>query len=265
MKEPRGNRVEGLGTGPAAEDPSPQDLNIIAIIPAYNEIENLEELNSRLVAALDANVGAFQVLYVYQGDDGGGRVLRAMEKEDPRITAHLHPRPLGVGGAFRLGFEAVDGQCTHVLTMDADLNHEPEALPSFLAKTSKADVVVGSRYVPGGGWEELRLWKKLVSPLANHVVARAFRMGVSDLSSGYRLYRREVVEAITPELSFGGYEFYPESLIWAARKGFRIAEVPIVYRKRIHGRSKIKPLAAGLGYARLLMTLRRSRGGAAPQ
>lgn len=230
-------------------------MKVTAVIPAYNERDNLGELTVRLTRALEAHVDDFRILYIYQGQDGGAKLLHDLTASDPRVTAQLFPKPLGVGAAYRLGFQAVDGGCTHVLTMDADLNHEPEALPQFLSRAPEADVVVGSRYVPGGGWDELHLWKKLVSPLANRVVARAFRMGVSDVSSGYRLYRREVVEAITPELSFRGYEFYPESLIRASRRGYRIEEVPIVYRRRIHGRSKIKPLATAVGYLRLLWTL----------
>lgn len=206
---------------------------------------------------MQEHVDDFRIVYVYQGEDGGGPLLKSMEEREPRVISMFYPNPLGVGRAFKEGFQALNGWCTHVLTMDADLNHEPEALPAFLAEAEKADVVVGSRYVTGGGWEELHLWKKVVSPLANRLVSSAFKIPVSDLSSGYRLYAREVVEAITPDLAFPGYEFYPESLILARRRGYTIAEVPITYRRRIHGKSKIRPLATGLGYAKLLLSLRR--------
>ncbi len=231
-------------------------MRVSAVIPAFNERDNLLELTKRLVASLEENVGDFDIVYVYQGLDGGEALLEDLRQSFPEIHVEFFPHPLGVGTAFRVGFGIVDGTSSHVLTMDADLNHEPEALPRFLDKAGEADVVVGSRYVQGGDWEELLHWKKLFSPIANSLLARAFRLDIRDLSSGYRLYRTEVVKAVNPELTSGGYEFYPESLIRAARKGFSLTEVPIVYRRRRHGESKIKPLETAVGYLRLLLALR---------
>jgi dolichol-phosphate mannosyltransferase len=235
-------------------------LKVSAVIPAYNERESLQELTDRLHHVLSEWVGDFTILYVYQGDDGGDRVLEELRRAYPEVSSLVFPRALGVGYAYRLGFQGVDGASSHILTMDADLNHEPEAIPSLLEKAKEADVVIGSRYVKGGSWEELHPWKKFFSPVANGVLRRAFSIGVSDFSSGFRLYRTDVVKAILPELVFRDYEFYPESIILAARRGFRLEEVPIVYRRRRHGVSKIRPLATGLGYLRLLLALRR-RGG----
>jgi len=124
--------------------------------------------------------------------------------------------------------------------MDCDFSHDPAALPALLAATSDADVVIGSRYVAGGAIRNWGLYRTGLSGTANAFVRALFRLPVRDCTSGFRAYRREVVEAIPwGRLHSTGYSFLVEVLYWSARAGHRVREVPICYVDRARGKSKM--------------------------
>ena len=145
---------------------------VICIVPAYNEKGNLEELIKRLETALTPLCKVFTIMFVIQGDDGSRELLEKIAKKHSNITYLYYPQPLGIGIAFQKGFKQVTGSYTHVLTLDADLNHDPSNIIHFFNKmdTSKADLIVGSRYMPGGKFLDRRAWKRFASRLVNRVV-----------------------------------------------------------------------------------------------
>ncbi len=230
-------------------------MRISAIIPAYNEKDNIEELTRRLYPILERCTEGFEIWYIYQGLDGGKEVIERLQDEMPNIKLKHFPEPLGAGGAFKEGFQLLSRNMDFVLTLDADLNHEPETLPLFISAAEKGSVVVGSRYMEGGSFDEMPLWKLKISCMANRLLSLLFKMDVHDMTSGYRLYDAEAIREIRDELQFKHFEFYPEALIRCYWHGYKIVEVPITYKKRMYGRSKLPFVKTGLGYLRLFFRL----------
>lgn len=231
-------------------------MNISAIIPAYNEKGNVEELVERLHPQLERHCSGFDICFVYQGTDGGAEALQSLQSEYSNLRVLHHEEPLGVGRAYQKGFENVPDEATHVLTMDADLNHRPEELYRFIEAEADANIVIGSRFINNGDFRDLESWRKFASPFAAKVISLLFSLSVNDVSSGYRLYDASVIRSIRGELSFADFEFYPEVLIRAGRKGYGAAEVPITYDERKHGQSKMNELQTALGYATMITTMK---------
>lgn len=230
-------------------------MNVSAVIPAYNERRNVIELTEQLNKTLSELCDNFEICYVYQGTDGGAESLREMQTDYENLRVLDYEEPLGVGKAYQIGFNAIPEETTHVLTMDADLNHLPRELSRFIEVENKADIVIGSRFIDQGNFDELESWRKLASPFAAKVISTLFGVDVRDVSSGYRLYDAEVIRDIRGDLAFDNFEFYPEILVRATRKGYTLTEVPITYRERKHGHSKMNELQTTLGYGKLLMSL----------
>lgn len=230
-------------------------MDISAVIPVYNEKDNIKELTNRLYPILREHSDEFEIVYVYQGRDGGKEILKKMQKKFPRIKMKYFPNPIGVGYAFKVGFYMVSGNATHILTLDGDLNHDPSEVPKFIEASKIADIVVGSRYIEFGKFDQMPLIKKKISYFANFIITHIFNMSIKDISSGFRLYNAKVIRDIREELRFKNYEFYPESLIIASRKGYKIREIPITYYKRRYGESKLNLFKTGIGYARLIFKL----------
>ena len=136
---------------------------ISTVIPAYLEKENLGELTDRLIKSLDKSGMEYQILYVIQGDDGSKEFLD--ELNNPKVKYLYHSKPIGVSGAFIDGFKEVIDKSDLILTMDADLNHQPEEIAGLLEKLKEkdADITIGSRYIAGGKIIGMPLWKKLLS------------------------------------------------------------------------------------------------------
>jgi dolichol-phosphate mannosyltransferase len=222
-------------------------LKIAVVIAAFNEAENIGPLCRRLLATLGAMPGTdFELIFVVEGDDGTEEVLRQLARESPEIRILRPSQALGLGAAFRMGFEAIRSDADLVATMDADLNHAPEDIPALVGalESEKADIVVGSRLVPGAATLDMPRWKQSLSRAVNYVIYRIFRTGIRDQTSGYRLYRAEVVRSL--RFSNNGFAFLPEILTLAAARGCRSVERPIVFQYRRFGRSKmfLAPTAA---------------------
>ena len=224
--------------------------HIICVIPAYNEKGNLEELIKRLETALTPLCKVFTIMFVIQGDDGSRELLDKITIKHSNITYLYYREPLGIGKAFQKGFEQVTNSYTHVLTLDADLNHNPANIIHLFNKmdTSKADLVVGSRYMPGGKFLDKRAWKRFASRFVNKVVQIILRIHIRDVTSGYRLMKVQLVRRVTPYLRESRYPYYMEFLVVAKRLGFIISEVPITYTPRRWGVSKMKILDTLAGY-----------------
>lgn len=228
-------------------------MMLSVVIAAYNEEKNIGELTSRLIKILDSNRVPFEILYVIAGQDKTIEIVKEYCRTEKRIRFFYSPYPSGLGNAFKKGFLCISENATHVLTMDADLNHQPEELPLFFDAMKKinADVIVGSRYVPGGSINTFPYHKRIISKFTNFFVALITGIRTKDKTSNYRLYARRSIDCIAKKMYFPGFECVIEMLLIAVKHNFRIVEVPIQFKWRIHGKSKLKLAKAGIGYLKL--------------
>lgn len=211
----------------------------LMIVPTYNEKENLAKLVARL-RALPDNV---HVLIVDDNSpDGTGQIADDLAAQDEGVHVLHRSGKLGLGTAYRAGFAfGLRRHYQYLCTMDADFSHSPESLPDLLAKAASGyDLVVGSRYVPGGAVVGSTPVRKLISYFANWLAHLLLGIAVHDCTAGFRCYRRAVLETIDLEQIFSsGYSFLVEMAFHCQRAGFRIGEVPITFVNRTEGDSKI--------------------------
>lgn len=221
------------------------NMNFSVILPAYNERKNLRELVLRLKKVLSGS--KYEIVCIIQGKDGTYEELSAL-KGFKQLRLFYYPEPLGIGIAFKIGF--CKARYDHIITMDADLNHQPEEIPGFIEKMRKtgADIVVGSRYIKGGRILGMPLWKRVLSFSVNKILTAIFRFPVNDKSSGYRLFKKKVIADVVKEMKSKNFGVYPEILIIARNKCYKMVEIPIVFKVRVHGKSKMNLIKTGLGY-----------------
>jgi dolichol-phosphate mannosyltransferase len=232
------------------------------IVPTYNEAENIEALVDAAREALASAVtGAYRVLIVDDSSpDGTGAIAdRIAERHEDVRVLHRGQRE-GLGPAYLAGFRvALDGGAARVLEMDADFSHDPADLPRLLAAVDAgADVALGSRYTDGGRVEDWGLLRRIVSRGGCTYARAVLGLHVHDLTGGFKCFRREVLEAIDLDsVRSHGYSFQVEMTLRAIQRGFDVREVPITFRDRLHGRSKMSPWIA-LEAMLVLPTLRHS-------
>lgn len=214
-------------------------MNVWVILPTYNEASNLAAM-AEAIAALRRDL---RVLVVDDASpDGTGAIADALAARSPDVWAIHRRGERGLGTAYLAGFrEAMRCGAEALVTMDCDFSHDPAAIPELIAALEGADFAIGSRYVPGGRIEGWALHRRLLSWSANRFVHALFRLPANDCTSGFRIYRRRVLEAIPwAVVRSSGYSFLVETLYWAARQeAARIVEVPICYRDRREGASKL--------------------------
>lgn len=216
-------------------------MKIIQVIPTYNESENLPILTGAL---LSLGIEGLSMLIVDDNSpDGTGEMAEGLAEKYPGRIAVLHRQGKeGLGRAYIHGLRhALDLGADVIGMMDADLSHPPDRLPAMLAALEDADVVIGSRYVPGGSVDETwPLFRKFLSWFGNAYARAILRLPVRDATGGFRLWRREALEAIPFEGSrSNGYVFQVELNYMAHLAGFKFAEVPIYFAERTHGTSKM--------------------------
>ena len=213
-------------------------MRFLVTLPTYNEAENVVPLVSEVLAQ-DPRI---RVLVVDDASpDGTGDLVEALQADEPRLELLRRAGKLGLGTAYLAGFRhGLDHGFDAVLTMDCDFSHKPQYLPDLLAAAEEYDLVIGSRYVPGGGIANWPLHRRALSAWANFYTRMLLRVPVRDCTSGYRLYRREVLEGVNPfAVSSSGYSFLEEMVQRVHRAGFRIGETPILFEDRLRGQSKI--------------------------
>lgn len=210
----------------------------LVVVPTYNERETLPEVIERILSApVDVDV-----LIVDDGSpDGTGALADEYAARSERVCVLHRPGKAGLGAAYRAGLGWGLAQGYDVLVeMDADLSHDPAQLPALLAAADRSDLVVGSRYVPGGRIENWPRRRLALSAGGNRYVRAVTGMPVHDATSGYRAFRAPVLEAIgLAGLRSDGYAFQLETALLTWRGGFRIEEVPITFVERRAGASKI--------------------------
>lgn len=214
-------------------------VSIYIILPTYNEIENLALLAPELLALTDE----IRIIIVDDNSpDGTGALADDLAQLNPGRVEVLHRAgKLGLGTAYLAGFHrAFDLQAEWVMTMDADFSHHPRHIPALLANRPFADLIVGSRYVLGGGAVDSPFMRRFVSWGANLLAHWVLGLRVNDVTAGFRLYRREALESIPlDEIRSSGYSFLTEMLYLIQQRGWRVREVPIYFFDRRLGRSKI--------------------------
>lgn len=213
-------------------------MNPLIIIPTYNERENLTPL---VQAALRAAPSAGVLVVDDNSPDGTGELARSLANADPRIRVLHRERKLGLGSAYIAGFHhALRHGHDAVCQMDADFSHNPDDLPRLLAALTHADVAIGSRWKRGGGAEDWPLTRRLISRGGSLYARLMLGVPVSDLTAGFVCYRRSALERVDlNKLQAGGFGFQVEMKYACARAGLRLVEVPIVFRDRVRGRSKM--------------------------
>lgn len=216
---------------------------LLVTTATYNEIENI----AQLVDEIFRYVPEATLLVVDDNSpDGTGRWVAALAAEDPRVRLLARPGKLGLGSAIREAMKlAVAEGFTWLVNLDADLSHDPAVIPQLVATAGDgppdgADVVIGSRYVAGGRIEGWPLRRHLMSRWINAYTRLMLGLDIRDCSSGYRCFRTEMLARLPlDQLRSSGYAFQEEVLWHLVRAGARVVEMPIVFRDREHGRSKI--------------------------
>jgi dolichol-phosphate mannosyltransferase len=211
---------------------------VVVVIPTYNEAENLRWIVGRVRAAAPS----VDVLVVDDGSpDGTGDLADAMAAEDHHVGVVHRNQKAGLGAAYLHGFAvALERGYDVIGEMDADGSHQPEQLPRLLDALADADLVIGSRWVPGGSVVNWPLSRKALSVGGNLYARVALGIPVRDVTAGYRMFRRATLEAIDlGSVESSGYCFQADLAWRTAQKGLRIAEVPIEFVERERGESKM--------------------------
>jgi dolichol-phosphate mannosyltransferase len=213
------------------------------IIPTYNEAVNLERIVAAACAELDrVAAGDYRILIVDDGSpDGTGTIADSLALQSDAVVVLHRASKAGLGAAYLAGFDyALAAGAQRVIEMDADFSHDPRYLPALLTASAGADVVLGSRYVAGGGVRDWSLIRKLVSRGGGIYARAVLGVKVNDLTGGFKCIRREVLEAIDlPSVRADGYVFQIEVTYRAILAGFTVREIPIVFPDRVAGKSKM--------------------------
>jgi dolichol-phosphate mannosyltransferase len=210
------------------------------VLPTYNERENIPDLIGMLLEL----PGEIRVVVVDDNSpDGTGQIADELAEAHPgRVYAIHRAAKLGLGTAYLAGFEfALGKDAARVMTMDADFSHHPRYIPAMIeASEAQYDLVIGSRYVPGGGTPDFPLRRRVLSSGANGFARTLLGLRAHDATAGFRCYRRAVLESLPLDSIFSnGYSFLIEMLFLVQQGGFSVGEVPIVFEDRKRGKSKI--------------------------
>lgn len=218
--------------------PLPLDTRTLVILPTFDERATISEV----IAGVRATGGHVDVLVVDDSSpDGTAEVVSRIASADPGVRVRSRPKKSGLASAYLGGFRtALDEGYDLIVEMDSDLSHDPAELGWLLAAATEHDLTVGSRYVPGGSvtnWSRARV---ALSRIGNGYARFMLGLPISDATSGYRVYRRELLQALMERpIASDGYGFQVELVMRAHRQGFDVGETPITFREREHGRSKI--------------------------
>jgi dolichol-phosphate mannosyltransferase len=209
------------------------------ILPTYNEAENLERI---VGAVLEQLPPSGTVLVVDDSSpDGTGEIANRLARSNESVRVLHRARKEGLGPAYLAGFHlALDAGAQRIIEMDADFSHDPAYLPRLIGATENADLVIGSRYVPGGGVTEWGPMRRFISRGGSAYARMALGLPIRDLTGGFKCFRREVLDAINLNtIEARGYAFQVETTYRAIKAGFRVVEIPIIFSDRRDGTSKM--------------------------
>ena len=221
------------------------------VVPAHNEAKNLERLVVGLRRELKKTKKPFEIIVVNDNStDNTVEVLKKLKKRVKQLRAIHRTKDKGVGNTIRQGLNKVKGN--FIITLDGDLSHNPKELPRFLKAIKKCDMVCGSRYTKYGK-ADMNLSRLLISGLFNSIFRKIFGLPVKDFTSGYRIYKREVID--NTKYKSSGFGIYIEIPLKAHLLGYKLKEVPITYKRRSTGKSKLSYLKQGPDYLRVVFDI----------
>src|SRR5579884_1132860 len=219
------------------------DARVWVVIPTYNEAMNVERIVAAAQAELERLVpGEHRILIVDDNSpDGTGEIADRLARELGAVEVLHRPAKTGLGHAYLAGFDrALAGGAELVLEMDADFSHDPRYLADLLRASADADLVLGSRYVPGGGVRDWGLARRMISRGGSFYARAILGVGIRDLTGGFKCISRRVLESIDlASVEAEGYVFQIEVTYRALVAGFRVEEIPIVFVDRTEGTSKM--------------------------
>ncbi|HEY4482784.1 MAG TPA: polyprenol monophosphomannose synthase [Candidatus Paceibacterota bacterium] len=214
-------------------------MRVTIIIPTYNEAANIGELIKRI----RATVPEVDILVVDDNSpDGTGRIVEEIASNNNRVQLLKRAGKEGLGKAYIAGFKKVlaEGEVTHIVMMDADLSHDPIYLPKMFALARDYDVVVGSRYLSGGGTVGWELWRRILSRLGNYYAHFVTGLPVRDCTGGFNLISVKYLEKIMlSNVTATGYAFIMEIKFIMYTLGAKFVEIPIIFKNRTGGQSKL--------------------------
>lgn len=216
----------------------PHGRRTLVITPTYNECDTIRSV---VQGVLDAGIDADLLIVDDASPDGTGDIADELAERHHRVNVLHRPSKEGLGPAYRAGFDwGLSREYDVFVEMDADMSHDPDELPNLVRATARADLVIGSRYVPGGRTENWPWHRRALSKGGNVYVQVVTGVPVKDATSGYRAFRRDLLEELNIRtLRSDGYSFQLETVLRSWRNGFAIEEVPITFVERRHGASKI--------------------------
>jgi dolichol-phosphate mannosyltransferase len=214
-------------------------MRALIVVPTYNELENIQNLAQSVMAVIPSHVDL--LIVDDNSPDGTGQLADSLAKQNPRIHVLHRARKMGLGTAYVNGFQwGLDKGYDVLIEMDADFSHDPKYLPRMLELLEINDVVIGSRYVSGGGTVNWGVGRKILSRGGSLYSRLILGAGIRDFTGGFNGWRRKVIEAVDlPSLRSDGYSFQIELKYRAFLKGFKITEFPIVFEDRKVGKSKM--------------------------
>jgi dolichol-phosphate mannosyltransferase len=222
--------------------------DVWVVLPTYDELENLPKIAPAILEQLP---GATLLVVDDSSPDGTGQLADRMAAQNPRVRVLHRPGKEGLGKAYIDGFKhALDAQAGRVVQMDADWSHDPKYLPELVGRlgdmgskadgSTSADLVIGSRYVSGGGVVNWGITRKIISRGGSTFARVVLRLSPHDLTGGFKAWRHDALAALPwDDLHSGGYVFQIETTFRATRKGAKVAEIPIVFVDRVVGTSKM--------------------------
>ena len=212
------------------------------VLPTYQEAENITAIVDALLAVFDdARIDGHVLVVDDASPDGTARLVERVAERDARVAVLHRPTKDGIGPAYLAGFAvALAHGAELVLEMDADFSHDPQDVPRLIAAARDADLVLGSRYVPGGGVARWGLLRRLISRGGCWYARRVLGVRVRDLTGGFKCFRRIVLETVPfDQVAAAGYVFQVEVTYRTLIAGFRVVEVPITFTDRVRGQSKM--------------------------
>lgn len=215
-------------------------IKVAIVIPTYNERENIKELLERILS-LSLEWDPALVIVDDDSPDGTGEIVTSLAHKDRRLHPLIRKGKRGRGTAGIEGFEqALKLNPAFIIEMDADFSHQPEEIPRLLDEAPQWDIIIGSRFVPGGKDTDRNLLRKLLTFVVRHFLRIYLGIPVKDISSGFRCFKREVIEKIELKtLKSQGPSLVQEILFRAFCRGYRIKEVPITFQNRERGKTKL--------------------------
>lgn len=212
-------------------------MDVSIITPVYNERDNLRKFIPQVEEVLSNTSHNFEIVIVDDNSpDGSGGVAQKLAEEYENIKILQRPKKMGLGTAYKEGYKLTEGRL--IVSIDSDLSHDPKILLHMIEAADTADIVIGSRFVKGGGIEGRSMWRDMLSTFANYFIRAITGHNIRDWTSGLRVYRREVWETSMPRVECMKWDFQFESLYKALFDNFKVKEVPITFHERLEGNSK---------------------------